>query len=653
MRLIDKYAPIVVRDSDDPGSNPSEASCIADIIAARLSRRGLLQGATSGVIAGLLGTAAFDAKAGIAEGGSTLTFEEIEHGIDETQHVAKGYSANVLIRWGDKVATDAPEFDAKSLVAAAQEKQFGYNCDFIAYMPLPQGSSNSENGLLCVNHEYTSTELMFPGMTADDRLEKISKDQVEVEIAAHGHSVVEIRKNSGKWELVPGSALNRRLSLGTTKVKLSGPAAGHDKLKTSTDPGGTEVIGLINNCAGGTTPWGTVLIAEENFHQYFGGNPESLLQASGYKRYGVAASPEYAWSKYQDRFNVEKEPNEPNRFGYIVEYDPYDAASVPVKRTALGRFKHEAATMVVNKDGRVVVYSGDDERFEYVYKFVTNGTYNAADRAANADLLDDGTLYVAAFSEDGTVRWLPLVHGQGPLTADNGFNSQADIAIETRRAADLLGATPMDRPEDIETDPVTGHVFAIMTNNNRRKLDQIDAMNPRADNTTGHIIEMIPPGGDGGAADHAATEYKWEHFIIAGDPTWGTTQYGKGTSKNGWFACPDNCAFDNKGRIWIASDQGGAQGKFQTGDGIWAADVTGEGRAVSKFFYRVPTGAEMCGPCFTPDNKTLFVAVQHPGEDKGSSFDKPSTRWPDFAEGVPPRPSIVAITKDDGGEIGT
>jgi len=650
MRLVDRFAPVVVQDSDDVGSNPTAVACIADMIASRLSRRGLLQGAAASAVAGMCGGSLLVPSARAAEGPSTLSFEEIEHGIDETHHVAKGYSANVLIRWGDKMLADSPEFDPKSLTAANQEKQFGYNCDFIAYMPLPAGSTSSENGLLCVNHEYTNAEIMFPGLTEENKLANITKDQVEVEIAAHGLSVVEVRKNGTSWQVVTDGTLNRRLPLSSTEMKVSGPAAGHERLKTSADPTGTLVIGTANNCAGGTTPWGTVLTGEENINGYFGGDAEALPQAAAYKRYGITKTSWYSWWKYQDRFNVEKEPNEPNRFGWIVEYDPYDPASTPIKRTALGRFKHEGAAAVINKDGRVVLYSGDDERFEYVYRFVTKGTYNPDDRGANVNMLDEGTLSVAKFSEDGKMQWLPLVHGQGPLTAENGFNNQADVVIEARRAADLLGATPMDRPEDIEPNPVTGRVYVVLTNNNKRTLDKVDAVNPRAENTTGHIIELVPPGGEGKDADHAADEFAWEFFLIAGDPTWGATQYGKGVSANGWLACPDNVAFDPKGRVWISTDQGSSQKKFKTGDGVYAADVTGDGRAVTRHFFRVPADAELCGPAFTPDGKTLFVAVQHPGE--GSSFDAPSTRWPDFKDGVPPRPSVVAITKDDGGEIG-
>ncbi len=467
-------------------------------------------------------------------------------------------------------------------------------------------------------------------------------------MAAHGHSVVEIRREAGKWRVVADSPRSRRISA-NTKMTIAGPAAGHDRLKTGADPSGATVLGTVNNCAGGQTPWNTVLMAEENFNYYFGGVPEESPQAASYKRYGISEDGEYAWFKFHDRFNVTKEPNEPNRFGWVVEYDPYDPNSTPVKRTALGRFKHEGATTIVNKDGHVVLYSGDDERFDYLYKFVTSGKFNPSDRAANMNLLDDGTLYVAKFLEDGKLQWLALRHGEGPLTTANGFNSQADVVIETRRAADLLEATPMDRPEDIEPNPVTGKVYAAMTNNNRRKIDQVDVANPRFDNTAGHIIEMSPPG-EGKDADHAATEFTWGHFIIAGNPTWGSTLYGKETSKHGWFAAPDGLAIDGKGRLWIASDQGSSQPKFKTGDGIWACDTTGDARATTKFFFRCPADAEMAGTAFTPDNRTLFVAVQHPAE--GTTFAEPSTRWPDFADAMPPRPSVVVITKDDGGEIG-
>jgi secreted PhoX family phosphatase len=436
------------------GVNASTERPFRDVAAARLSRRGLLQGAVATAAVGVLGPTLTRGVA-LAQSGSTLTFTEIAPGPKPDHAVAPGYNAQVLIRWGDKVLPGAPAFDVKQQSATAQAQQFGYNCDFIAYAPLPPGSNTSDHGLLWVNHEYTELHMMFPGLDPKTMVETATKEMVEIELAAHGGSVIEVRKIGGTWQVVEGSAYARRLHPMGTEMRLSGPAAGHPRMKTTTDPTGTVVIGMLNNCAGGWTPWGTVLSAEENFNGYFGGDFTKTPEAVNYKRYGLAPKPRYAFSRFHDRFNVEKEPNEANRFGWIVEIDPYDPSSVPVKRTALGRFKHEAGQVWVNPDGTVTVYSGDDENNDYVYKFVSRGRYNPSDRGANRNLLDDGTLYAAQFSDDGTVKWRPLVFGQGPLTPANGFHSQADVLIETRRAADLLKATPMDRPEDIETNPVT------------------------------------------------------------------------------------------------------------------------------------------------------------------------------------------------------
>jgi secreted PhoX family phosphatase len=590
--------------------------------------------------------------------------------ITETHAVAPGYSANVLIRWGDKVLPDAPAFDPAGQTAEAQAGQFGYNCDFLAYFPLPRGSDNSEHGLLHSNHEYTSQELMFPGWAKlnaaegkpeDERTDAIaeaslaaqSPEQSRIEMMAHNGSVIEVKKENGTWTVVPDSQYARRITL-DTEMTVSGPAAGHERMKTNTDSSGTKVFGTINNCAGGKTPWGTVLMAEENFHGYFGGElAAGSAEARNHERYGVPGG-SYAWWRSQDRFDISKEPNEPNRFGWMVEYDPYDPNSLPVKRTALGRFKHEGATSFVNKDGRVVLYSGDDERFDYLYRFVTEGTFDPDNLEANRDLLDRGTLSVAKFDED-KVTWLPLVYGEGPLTEENDFHSQAEVLIETRRAADLLGATPMDRPEDVEPNPVNGRVYVMLTNNTRRKPEQVDAVNPRANNAHGQVVELIPPGGAGKDADHTADQFDWDFLLIAGDPK----KEGSGAmfhpDTQAWISSPDNCAFDNEGRIWISTDQGGAQAKNNIPDGMYACDLSGDGRALIKFFFACPVGAEMCGPEFTPDGRTLFVAVQHPAEADGfaSTFEQPTTRWPDFADGAPPRPSLVAITKDDGGPIGS
>jgi len=624
----------------------NDSPSIGDLIEQRLYRREAMRG--------LLGAGAVAAFSQIAlpaaaqeTGPSSLTFKELAHTLDAQQHVADGYDMQVVIRWGDPVIAGAPPFDPASLTAAAQEKQFGYNNDYLGLYAVPAGSRSGDRFLMVANHEYINSNLMFAGLGAGrDANLKTSKEQVGVEMAAVGGAVIEIARQDGAWKVVDGSKFARRISANTA-IDISGPAAGHELLKTSADPAGRKVLGTVNNCAGGSTPWGTWLTCEENFDVYFGGDASKLPLPEMQKRYGVGRATAYGWSRHVDRFDLGKEPNEPNRFGWVVEIDPYEPGTPPVKRTALGRFKHEGCTYTLAKDGRVVFYSGDDERFEYVYKFVTNRPWNANDRTANKDLLDEGTLSVARFNADGKVEWLPLVQGQGPLTADNGFAGQADVLVKTRLAADLLKPTPMDRPEDIETNPVNGRVYVVLTNNGSRKPDQVDRANPRATNEHGHILEITPKDGDHGNADGT-----WSIFLLAGKPGQDAgARYHRATSDNGWLSCPDNIAFDSKGRIWIVTD--GAPGAAGVADGVYGADTTGFGRALTRCFYQAPTGAEVCGPIFTPDDTTFFLAVQHPGEDTGSTFEKPSTRWPDFKDGMPPRPAVVAITKKGGGPIGS
>ena len=653
---------------DDTPLSPENDSTIGAVIARRYSRRDMLKGSL-GVTAAtaLFGTAALTSAAGPAKAASAaFAFRELQAGVDQTHHVAEGYEADILLRWGDPLVQGLAPFDAQNLTAADQAKRFGYNNDYIAFFPL---DASGTRGLLCVNHEYANPEVMFPGLGGrPDRNDfaKMTQANIDVEMAAHGVSVVEIGLTDGKWRPRTDGPLNRRITV-STEMSVDGPAAGHDRLKTGADPTGRRVQGTLNNCAGGQTPWGTYLTAEENFHGYFwtdrkAENGRRLTRGLGgaqqksYDRYGVPSN-WYSWGKYYDRFNVDKEANEPNRFGWIVEIDPFDAASTPVKHTALGRFRHEGAEVIVNKSGQVVIYTGDDAQFDYVYRFVSKDRIREGDKAHNMRLLSEGTLSVARYNEDGTATWLPLVFGEGPLTPANGFNSQADVVIDARLAADLLKATPMDRPEDVQPHPSSGKVIVIFTNNERRRPEQVDKANPRPENNFGHIIEMTAPGGD-----HTASTYRWDMLVKCGDPRIAEVGalWHPDTSENGWFASPDNAAIDAEGRLWIATDQGTNWSRTQHADGLYTLETAGDARGLSRLFFRVPVGAELCGPCFTADGTTAFVAVQHPATDgvkewtpfgRESSFEDPATRWPDFAPNMPPRPAVVAIRKKGGGKI--
>jgi secreted PhoX family phosphatase len=654
------------RSEDLIAKQGATSDTFQEVLARRIARRSFLKGALLATPLLIMRPDQFSKHLANAAEGDGLNFKSIRLDNQDRILVAEDYRADVLIRWGDPVFRDSPAFNPLTQSKLSQEHQFGYNCDFVSYLPLPYGSNNSIQGLLWVNHEYTNEKIMFPNYD----IQNPTQTQVDVGIAAHGASVVEIRRGaSNDWQVINSSLHNRRIT-GETEMEITGPAAGDALMKVSYDTTGRRVRGMFNNCGGGTTPWGTVLTCEENFNQYFA-NRNGLADGpikTNHTRYGVGSSvsglpasrSERGWEIFHDRFDLTKDPNEPFRFGWVVEVDPYDPTFVPKKRTALGRLKHEAATTVVATDGRVVVYTGDDERFEYMYKFVTSGKYNSSNRAANFGLLDQGTLYVAKFNDNGTGQWLPLVHGQGNLVAPR-FISQAEVLINTRFAADAVGGTKMDRPEDIEINPVNGKLYCAMTNNTSRGIGSnpaVNGVNPRTGNRHGHIIEITEAGDS-----PASLTFTWEIFLLCGNPatqpvdspapTLGAeaTYFGGfDPSRVSALSSPDNITFDRKGNLWIATD--GQPATFGMNDGIFAVPVEGQNRGFLRQFFSGVIGGEVASLHFGALDQSLFITIQHPGEpgtgpnSANSTFETPTSVWPDG--NTPPRPSVVVVTKQVG-----
>jgi len=560
--------------------------------------------------------------------------------------VPEGYSAHVLAAWGDPVGLPggSPAFapDAGN-TAAEQEAQMGMHHDGMHYV----AQRGSDAGLLVTNHEYTDEGLLHADGRANWSAQKVRKSQ-----AAHGVSVIEVARRGGRWEVVRPSRWARRITA-ATPMAIGGPAAGHALLRTAADPRGERVLGTLNNCASGITPWGTVLTCEENFVVYFKapGEPDAHQRRWGLRR-GEGGG--YRWHEHDERFDAARHPNEPNRFGWVVEIDPVDPGSTPVKRTALGRAAHEGATVALTRDGRAVVYMGEDAAFEYVYKFVSRDRVRPGGFAANAGLLDQGTLHVARFDANGRGRWLPVVHGRGPLTPSNGFADLGEVLVKTRQASDLLGGTRMDRPEWIAVDR-QGRVYCALTGNPYRGAPDhpgVDAANPRAGNTMGHIVRWQEHG------DFDAAGFDWDHFVLAGDPA-NERAEAQGNVRGDAFGGPDGLWCDARGVLWIQTDvSGSATGRGEAArlgnNAMLAADPrTGEIRR----FLVGPVGCEITGATGTPDGRTMFVNIQHPGEGPGERGDprhpRRSSSWPDHRPAGRPRSATVVIRRDDGGPIGT
>ena len=688
---IDRDDDALLEHGDEPLCNHSSNPVFADIVDGLMSRRALMQGGLATAVVSL-----FAAPRARAETkGPQISFEPIPVAETDAIIVPPGYTARVLTPWGEPITGAMPAFSLSNS-GADQAMQIGQHHDGVHYYPI-EGKSpyagSSEDGLLVINHEYVEPRFMHvaaqgqaltdgdvpvlnPGPEAESaegfdlarRFEypanaRRDADQVLKELNAHGVAVARIQKGAdGRWAVTKDDR-NRRITM-LTPMEISGPARGSKLLQTKYSPTGERTRGTLNNCAHGVTPWNTYLTCEENWARYFVNRDEKPPRE--HARYGVATTESrYLWDQaegYHDEFRrfdasskgasaPEDYRNEPNLFGWVVEIDPFNPSHTPVKRTALGRFAHEGVVFAEPVKGEpLVAYSGDDARFEYIYKFVSAEPFDPA--TADGRLLDAGRLYVARFNADGTGDWLPLVHGEGPLTPEHGFHDQADVLVNTRIAGDLVGATKMDRPEWGAIDPHTGEVYFTLTNNNRRLANQVDPANPRPANLYGHIVRWRENEGK-----PAASGFRWDLFVLAGSETDSRKLDGEKLGATNIFACPDGLWFDKDGRMWIQTDIGereqnvGPHKRFGNNAMLCANPETGEIRR----FLTGPVGQEITGVVTTPDQKTMFINVQHPGATTSKedfAAGQINSRWPNEADPVP-RSATVVITRDDGGVIGT
>ncbi|XAS63521.1 PhoX family phosphatase [Micrococcaceae bacterium Sec5.8] len=658
--------------------NTSSNSYFRDIASASMSRRAALGFGAAGALAIAFGGSLTSAESAVADGGpglagaakdglghsvagrSKLKFTAIapvDAAVDALT-VPEGFTWQPVIRWGDPIFKDAPDFDLGNQTAAAQARQFGYNNDYSDILDIP--GSKGRRALLFANHEYTNETIMFPASLA-------AADVRAIGAAAHGLSVVELeRKNKNKpWNYVKGAKLNRRY-LNATPYELTGPVAGSALVRTKADPAGRTILGTLGNCSGGTTPWGTILSGEENFNGYF----VSPGTSAGDKRYGLTNKPTARrWELDDPRFDTRNPgyENETNRFGWIVEVDPFDPTSTPKKHSAMGRFKHEGANVIVAESGHVVAYMGDDERFDYLYKFVSKDKYKEGNRQHNMTLLSAGDLYVAKFAGnspaaeitgagavpadggfDGTGEWLPLV--VGGKSAVPGMSVE-DVLVYTRLAADKVGPTKMDRCEDVQPSLLTGKVYVACTNNSDRGKAGKEGpteVNPRNENRDGHIVEITETG------DQTSTAFTWNLLMVCGDPSTGDVTYFSGfpVDQVSPISCPDNLAFDSVGNLWISTD--GAPSGIGKADGLFKVTLDGAERGRVEQFLAVPREAETCGPIVHDEERSVFVSVQHPGED--GSFADQHSFFPDYvpAGSTPargqvraPRPAVVQVFRCD------
>ncbi|PKH04688.1 PhoX family phosphatase [Moritella sp. Urea-trap-13] len=671
------------KDTFDPTKyNNSNNEPFASVMERELSRRSILRAGMGMAAVGMLSGVGLAGCSSSATNSTVVTGTKVKLGFDsiagvklDAVAVPKGYSAQVLAPWGTPLNDLAQEWQVDgSNSAIDQANSLGMHHDGMHYFPL---NGSSTDGLLCINHEYIDQKALHPTGTDYKGLRTIL-DEVRKEINAHGVTVVRIKQTNGRWDVVKNDSHNRRFTAATT-MDISGPVANKTLLETPFSPNGDKVRGTLNNCGNGYTPWGTYLTCEENWPGYF---VNTGTQAPDQSRIGIDdKNTRYGWDdlagnrdEIDDEFTrfditetgnnaTEDYRNEANGHGYIVEIDPYNNQSSATKRTALGRFRHEGCVFGQVVEGKpIVFYSGHDSRFEYIYKFVSDVLWEPADANRTDRLtvgekyMDQGTLYVARFDDSGVGVWLPLT--MTAATKDQGvladhFTSLAGIILNTAGAADLVGATPMDRPEWAAVDPVNGAVYMTLTNNTKRTRET-NVANPRLNNSTGHIIRWQE--GDN------AELFSWDIFVFGAAEDAVPEVNISGLAELNQFASPDGLAFDARGIMWMQTDNGAPELTEYTNDQMLAVipsqlttnsgdldTINSDNQAALKRFFVGPNGAEVTGLAFSPAQTDLFLNVQHPSNWPYSSD---ATMATPRNKTVRPRAATVIIRKNDGGEIG-